>query len=182
MILLLFNLLTRLLTSIYFYLMADATPPTAIYICEETGSDNGQGTSSAPFLTAVAALTAGGPQSSILFRKKASDEYGPLGTSALKKAKKTLEINERKAQKAREAESKASHLDAERAAREAKRLEDSRKIILTEDASLPPATKVRPGEDRPSAAASIVNISFSTLCTHSADENSPVCGLSYEAC
>lgn len=163
--------------------MADATPPTTIYLCEETGSDNnGQGTSSAPFLTAVAALTTGGPQSSILFRKKASEEYSPLGTSALKKAKKAVEINERKAQRSREAESKASQLDAEKAARDAKRLEDSKKIVLTEDTSLPHATKVRPCDDRLSPAVSIVNISYRTPPMHSPDKNSRVRGLPYPAC
>lgn len=125
--------------------MADTAPQTTIYLCEESGSDDprdGLGASSAPFQSAVAALTFGGVQASILFRKTKADEWALLGTSALKKAKKTIEINEKKAQKAREAESKASAADADKAARDAKRIEESKAIVLTEDTSLPPATKV----------------------------------------
>lgn len=163
--------------------MADAQTPTTIYFCEETGTDdNGQGTPSAPFLTAVAALAAGGPQSSILFRKKASDEYSPLGTSALKKVKKTVEINEKKAQKAREAELKAARLDSEKVAIETRRLDDSKKIILTEDTFLPPATKVRLCKDRPSSAVPIVDISYLILYLRSPDKNSTVCGPPHETC
>lgn len=122
----------------------EAKPSTTLYICEETGSDDsGQGTSESPLLTAVTALTKGAPQASILFRKKVAEEYAALGTSALKKARKTIEINEKKAQKAREAEAKSATLDQEKATKDANRLEDSKKIVLTEDTSLPPATKVR---------------------------------------
>lgn len=122
----------------------EVKPSTTIYICEETGSDDsGSGTAEAPLLSAIAALTKGGPQASILARKKAAEEYAPLGTSALKKAKKTIEINEKKAQKAKEAGEKAATLDSEKAAKDASRLEDSKKIVLTEDASLPAAIKVR---------------------------------------
>lgn len=121
----------------------ETKPPTTIYICEETGSDDtGKGTAESPLLTAVAALTQGGPQASILIRKKAEEEYAALGISALKKAKKTIEINEKKAQKAREAETKAAALDSEKAAKDANRLEESKKIVLTEDTSLPSTTKV----------------------------------------
>ena len=163
--------------------MADAQIPMTIYFCEETGSDdNGQGTSSAPFLTAVAALAAGGPQSSILFRKKSSDEYSPLGTSALKKAKKTVEINEKKAQKAREAGLRAAQLDSEKAAMETRRLDDSKKIILIEDASLPPATKVRLCKDRPSPVIPIVYMSYFILYLRCPDKNSTVCGPPHETC
>lgn len=116
-----------------------------VYVDETGGSDaTGNGTIDAPFQTTVAALTASGVQSAVLFRKTPNESYEPLGTSALKKAKKTVELNEKKAQKAGEQKAKLDKEDADRKAKEAKRLEESKNVVLTEDASLPKATKVTP--------------------------------------
>lgn len=122
--------------------MSESPAPTAatttLYICEASGSDStGTGTPTSPLLTPVAALQKGGPSTVIMVRKKADEEYVALGTSALKKAKKAIEIAEKKAVKAKEAES----ADKDKAEKDAKRLEESKKIVLEEDASLPKATK-----------------------------------------
>jgi len=114
-----------------------------VHVDEQSGSDaTGDGTINLPFQSSIAALTHAGPQASILFRKLTTDTYEPLGTSALKKAKKTIELNEKKARKAEESKAKTEVEDAERNAREAKRIEESKAIVLTEDASLSPAIKV----------------------------------------
>lgn len=123
--------------------MSESPAPTAatttLYICEASGSDStGIGTPTSPLLTPVAALQKGGPSTVIMVRKKADEEYVALGTSALKKAKKAVEIAEKKANKAKEAEAN----DRDKAEKDAKRLEESKKIVLEEDASLPKATKV----------------------------------------
>ena len=116
---------------------------TVVYVDEAQGSDQiGNGAIDAPFQSAVAALTSAGLHATVLSRKAPSDNYDPLGTSALKKAKKTVELNEKKARKTEELRAKADRDDAERSAKEAKRIEDSKNIVLTEDPSLSPAIKV----------------------------------------
>lgn len=118
---------------------------TTYYVCDSAVDEPGRGTApETPLKTAVAALTIGGPSATILFRKTPNDEYTPLGTSALKTAKKTVMINEKKAKKVEDAGAKAAQTDADRAAKDAKKLEDSKSVVLVEDSSLPTAVKVFP--------------------------------------
>jgi asparaginyl-tRNA synthetase len=122
--------------------MADHNDLIVVYVDEAQGSDlTGNGSIDAPFQSAVAGLTAAGLHAIVHSRKTPNDTYEPLGTSALKKAKKTVEINEKKARKADELKAKANAENAERSAKEAKRIEDSKNIVLEEDPSLPPAIK-----------------------------------------
>ena len=71
-------------------------------------------------------------------RKSAEAEYDAPTQSATKKAKKDAQGLEKKRLKA-EAEEKEAR---ERQERREKRLEESRKVVLVEDASLPTPTKV----------------------------------------
>lgn len=107
---------------------------------EARGSDEkGVGTESSPYATAVAALD--GPHGSevaIFVRKVPEEEYVPISGAALKRAKKSLEQQKEKAKKAEVAAAKAE----QDRLREEKKLEESKKIVLKEDPSLPPAIKV----------------------------------------
>jgi asparaginyl-tRNA synthetase len=111
-----------------------------VYVDETAGSDEkGDGTEASPYATAVVALD--GPHGSevtIFIRKAPADEYAPISGAALKRAKKGLESQKEKLKKAEAAAAKA---EQERL-REEKKLEESKKIILTEDLSLPTAIKV----------------------------------------
>jgi len=71
-------------------------------------------------------------------RKSADAEYDTLTQSATKKGKKDAQGLEKKRLKAEEEEEEAR----ERQERCEKRLEESRKVVLVEDASLPTLTKV----------------------------------------
>lgn len=109
-----------------------------MYVDEQIGSDEtGDGTIQTPYHNAAQAIVNHGPSPplNILTRKKESDEWAPIGISALKKARKGAEGIEKKKQKALEAEAKA----AEKAAEKGK----VKDIVLEEDASLPAAVKVR---------------------------------------
>jgi len=113
-----------------------------VHVDEEKGSDaTGSGTEAAPFATAIHAMTVKGEGVSIVTRKKAADEYQPITKSALKKVKAVVETNERKAKKAAEDAEKNAKVAAEAKAREERRIEDSKKIVLVEDASLPKAAR-----------------------------------------
>jgi asparaginyl-tRNA synthetase len=107
---------------------------------ETAGSDDkGDGTESSPYATPVTALA--GPQGAevaIFIRKAPADEYAPISGAALKRAKKGLEQQKEKAKKAKAAAAK----EAQERQREAQKLEESKKIVLKEDPSLPAAIKV----------------------------------------
>ncbi|ELU42042.1 Ded81p [Rhizoctonia solani AG-1 IA] len=112
-----------------------------VYVDETTGSDDkGDGSEASPYVTPVAAL--GGPQGTevaIFIRKGPSDEYAPISGAALKRAKKGLEQQKEKAKKAEAAAAK----EAQERQREAQKLEESKKIVLKEDPSLPSAIKIQ---------------------------------------
>ena len=115
---------------------------STIYVDEAKGSDEtGSGTQESPYQTLAFAIFkhAG---ASLLSRKDASATYEEPTQSALKKAKKGADGLEKKRKKAEElAEREAKHQREERERRE-KQIEESKKIVLTEDASLPKAKKV----------------------------------------
>ncbi|KAG8924847.1 putative asparagine--tRNA ligase, cytoplasmic [Tulasnella sp. 419] len=118
---------------------------TPVYVDESSGSDDtGNGTVDNPYQTVVHALTSTkGHEVSIFIRKSSTEEYALIGTSALKKAKKTIEINEKKAKKAEENKEKLEKEAADSKVKDQKKLEESKKIVLKEDPSLPAATKAK---------------------------------------
>ncbi|CAE6425988.1 unnamed protein product [Rhizoctonia solani] len=112
-----------------------------VYVDETAGSDDkGDGTEASPYATPVTALA--GPQGAevaIFIRKAPADEYAPISGAALKRAKKGLEQQKEKAKKAEAAAAKES----QERQREAQKLEESKKIVLKEDPSLPAAIKTK---------------------------------------
>ncbi|KAG8902320.1 putative asparagine--tRNA ligase, cytoplasmic [Tulasnella sp. 403] len=117
---------------------------TVVYVEEGVGSDEtGDGTSEKPYATPLGAMQAKGPDVSILIRKQPTDDWSVINTSALKKAKKAHEIWERKVKKNEENKERLEREAEELKVREAKRLEESKKVVLAEDESLPAATKVK---------------------------------------
>lgn len=125
--------------------MADyvVDPASKVWIDEQGADETGDGSAEKPFQTAVKALTVFGLQATVLIRKSPGGEYEPLGTTALKKAKKTVELNERKAKKSEGQKAEREREHAEQLARDAKRIEESKKLLLVEDTSLPTAIKVK---------------------------------------
>ncbi|QRV98052.1 asparaginyl-tRNA synthetase [Ceratobasidium sp. AG-Ba] len=112
-----------------------------VYVDETGGSDEkGDGTEASPYATPVAALD--GPHGvdvAIFIRKAPADEYAPISGAALKRAKKGLDQLKEKAKKAEAAAAKAE----QDRLREEKKLEESKKIVIKEDPSLPPATRTK---------------------------------------
>lgn len=118
---------------------------STIYIDQAIGVDTaGNGTIDRPYQTLAYAIFVT-PSSEVdntvfQFRKNFNVEYDIPTQSATKKAKKDAQGLEKKRLKA-EAEEKEAR---ERQERREKRLEESRKVVLVEDASLPTPTKVSP--------------------------------------
>jgi len=113
----------------------------SIYIDETSGSDTGKGTQEEPYQSLGQALFNHGPTASYLIRKDQTVEYNEPTQSSLKKAKKTADGIEKKKKKQEElTEREVKEKGEEREKRE-KLLEESKKIILEEDISLPKATK-----------------------------------------
>lgn len=122
-----------------------------IYIDEASGNDDtGTGTQNAPYKTLAYALfkhdgadNAGDPPSDagvqLQLRKDATAPYDKPTDSALKKAKKGAEgLRKKQLRAAENAEREArARADVER------KLEESKKIVLVEDPTLPKAVKVR---------------------------------------
>ncbi|KAH0829118.1 asparaginyl-tRNA synthetase [Lanmaoa asiatica] len=114
----------------------------AIYIDQAIGVDApGNGTIDHPYQTLAYAIftTPSSVADNLVFqiRKSADAEYDAPTQSATKKAKKDAQGLEKKRLKA-EAEQKETR---ERQERREKRLEESRKVVLVEDASLPTPSK-----------------------------------------
>ena len=119
---------------------------STVYIDQATGVDApGNGTIDRPYQTLAYAIfsTPSAEVDNAVFqvRKSADVEYDAPTQSATKKAKKDAQGLEKKRLKA-EAEEKEAR---ERQERREKRLEESRKVVLVEDALLPAPVKVRPG-------------------------------------
>lgn len=114
---------------------------SSIYIDEAAGSDEtGKGTPEQPYQTLAFALYSHSG-ALLLVRKDPNSDYEEPTQSALKKAKKGADGLEKKRKKAEElAEREAKEKKEERERRE-RLLEESKKIVLEEDPSLPPATK-----------------------------------------
>lgn len=117
-----------------------------IHIDETSGSDDtGKGTQEEPYKSFGQALFNHHglvTTSSYLIRKDQTVQYDEPTQSSLKKAKKTADGIEKKKKKQEElAERNAKEKGDENEKRE-KLLEESKKIVLEEDISLPKATKV----------------------------------------
>lgn len=115
----------------------------SVYVDETAGSDStGSGSQQAPYQSLAFALFTHGQTANVLVRKDSSAEYEEPTQSALKKAKKGADGLEKKRKKAEElAEREAQANNEEREKRE-RLLEESKKIQLVEDATLPAAVKV----------------------------------------
>jgi asparaginyl-tRNA synthetase len=127
--------------------MAEPSSKPILYVDEIAGSDaNGKGSSDAPYQSAVVALTSVGGNAidnvSVMVRKVTGEEYAPISGAALKKAKKTVEINEKKAKKVEDSKAQGEKDALEAKKKEEKKLEDSKKIVLKEDPALAVAVKV----------------------------------------
>ncbi|GJE94703.1 asparaginyl-tRNA synthetase [Phanerochaete sordida] len=116
---------------------------STIHVDETTGSDDtGKGTPEQPYQSLAYALFAHA-DAKLLVRKDAAGTYEEPTQSALKKAKKGADGLEKKRKKAEElAERDAKDKKDERERRE-KLIEESKKIVLTEDESLPQAKKAK---------------------------------------
>ncbi|KAF7297977.1 AA-TRNA-LIGASE-II domain-containing protein [Mycena chlorophos] len=111
-----------------------------IHIDESAGSDtSGTGTPEQPYQSLGFALFKHGASAAFLTRKDASAAFEEPTQSSVKKAKKTAEGLEKKAKKAEEVERR----EAEDREKRQQALEQSKKIVLVEDASLPAATKAK---------------------------------------
>ena len=111
---------------------------SSIHIDESKGSDTtGNGSPDQPYQTLAFAVFTHA-SASLLSRKDASATYEEPTQSALKKAKKMAEGLEKKRKKQDELAEREAKENAERE----KNLEESKKIVLTEDTSLPKASKV----------------------------------------
>ena len=115
-----------------------------IYIDEATGNDEaGDGTQNAPYKTLAYALAQhdaeAANQLELLVRKDGGAPYDKPSDSSLKKAKKGADGLRKKAAKAAEVAAR----EAKERADQEKKIEESKKIVLVEDESLPKAKRVR---------------------------------------
>ncbi|KAI0941455.1 asparagine--tRNA ligase, variant 3 [Taiwanofungus camphoratus] len=120
-----------------------------IYVDESAGSDDtGKGTPELPYQTLAFAIYTHAA-TPILARKDPAASYEEPTQSALKKAKKGADGLEKKRKKAEEAAEREAKEEADKRERRQKLLEESKKIVLEEDPSLPKATKAKIGNLAP---------------------------------
>jgi asparaginyl-tRNA synthetase len=114
------------------------------HVDKTSGSDTtGDGSADAPYQTLGFALFTRGHDAKLVLRNDTQGPYEEPTQSSLKKAKKDADGLEKKRKKAEElAACEAQASNAEREKQE-KRLEESKKIKLVDDPSLPSAIKVR---------------------------------------
>jgi asparaginyl-tRNA synthetase len=115
-----------------------------IYIDETAGSDTtGKGTLEEPYQSLALALFNHGETTPFQIRKSPEAEYDEPTQSALKKGKKNAAGIEKKRKKQEELAEREAKEQSEEKERRERLLEESKKIVLEEDPSLPRATKVR---------------------------------------
>jgi asparaginyl-tRNA synthetase len=115
-----------------------------IYVDETAGSDlTGVGSQEAPYQSLAYALFTQGHSVTVLIRKDPSADYEEPTQSALKKAKKGADGLEKKRKKAEELAEREARARGEDREKRERLLEESRKIQLVEDATLPTAIRVR---------------------------------------
>lgn len=121
------------------------------YIDEDVGKDDDSavGTETAPYKTLLYAMKSHPPESSAyLTRKTGPDgpsEWKPASDSAMKKTKKVYEQHKRKEQKNAEVAIREKEDEMKRL----KVLDEAKKFVLEEDASLPAPIKIRLDETDP---------------------------------
>lgn len=124
--------------------MADSTKPS-IYIDEEVGQDStsASGLEQSPYKSVQFAYVQHTDSAQYLVRKKeeGSDaaEWKPAAKAALKKAVNYADAQKKKAAKEQELAIREKKLEEERQ----KVLEEAKKIVITEDSSLPKATRIK---------------------------------------
>lgn len=127
----------------------ESAPVATLYVDEAAGSDEtGDGTESSPLKSAIAALErVSGATVAIKVRKPAEGdaaaEWQDISGAGLKKARKGYETAVAKKKKAEEAAKKLGDDKAKAEEEERRRIEESKKIRLEQDPSLPAAEKVR---------------------------------------
>lgn len=116
-----------------------------IHVDEQTGSDStGTGALETPYQSlAFAFLKHGEASATYLVRPTSTVEYKEPSPTALKKAKKSAEILEKKNKKAQERAHQEQDSKAQERERTERKLEESKAIILKEDPLLPKPIKVR---------------------------------------
>ena len=130
--------------------MAD-TDKQAIHVDEEVGQDStdADGSQSKPYKSVGFAYIQHVDQVQYVVKRKEEGEeeasYKPAAKAALKKAANYADAQRKKAGKERELALRQNNEEAERR----KALEEAKKIVIKEDASLPKAVKISLGEDRP---------------------------------
>ena len=145
-----------------------------IHVDESAGSDEtGKGTPEQPYQTLAFALYSH-PEEKFVIRKDAAGTYEEPTQSALKKAKKGADGIEKKRKKAEELAAREANEKKEARERRERQLEESKKIVLTEDASLPPAKKVR--------SRRLILVAFLTHLSGFSVKNWQPCIPSWPAC
>ncbi|WPH00097.1 asparaginyl-tRNA synthetase [Acrodontium crateriforme] len=130
--------------------MADAEKK-AIYIDEEVGLDaaDANGSLTAPYKSVQFAYLQHGADAGYQVKNKekgeAEPEWKPAAKAALKKAANYADAQKKKASKEKELAIRQQKEQEERD----KALEEAKKIVITEDTSLPAAKKITLGETRP---------------------------------
>lgn len=115
----------------------------AVFVDEVAGDDaTANGSEAAPFKTVLKALEAKGDNIKVQIKKDA-EGYKDISGAALKKAKKTLVEQQKKAKKLQEQQAKQDEDKKKKAEAEAKALEYAKSIVLKEDESLPKAQKIK---------------------------------------
>ncbi|KAJ3196752.1 hypothetical protein HK101_007874 [Irineochytrium annulatum] len=117
-----------------------------IHVCELTGNDaEGSGTEKMPFLTPLRALRSvqGSDEAQIKVRKDHVEGYKDIAGAAMKKAKKGYELEEKKKQKAREADEKTRKDKEAKAVEEQRRLEEAKSVILVQQEGLAKPLKIK---------------------------------------
>jgi asparaginyl-tRNA synthetase len=115
-----------------------------VYVDETTGSDlTGVGSQEAPYQSLAYALFTQGHSAAVLVRKDSSADYEEPTQSALKKAKKGADGLEKKRKKVEELAEREARANRDEREKRERLLEESKKIQLVEDATLPAAIKAR---------------------------------------
>lgn len=113
-------------------------PTNAVYVDNDNGQDeSGRGSRASPYANAAFAIYQHGEEVPIVIVKEG--QYNMISASALKKAKKNADGIAKKAEKS----AKAAEQQASREAEEAKKIEQSKNIVIKEDTSLPKAKAIK---------------------------------------
>lgn len=111
-------------------------PPGTVFVDDASGTDDSSaGTLERPFQTPAYALYSS-PDAPIYVRKSADGQFEPISASMLKKAKKGVDGLVKKIKNAEETAAK-------KAADDARKLEEAKKIVLVNDSSLPEAKRIK---------------------------------------